>query len=394
MSEFKKKNLFIEINESQIIIAAGIYDEELNFSIINKKIIFLTKKDDQGILDYNVNELKKGINEVEKNINYQFENANVIIDQNHECINLTGFKKLNGNQILSEDISYILNDLSSKVVETEKQKRIIHLFNTKYLLDSKIIKNLPIGLHGNFYSHQLTFFLIKNNEYKNISSLLNQCNLNLNKIFLKSFTEGVDLINKEKKDTFFKINIHRDKINLFFFYDSAFSFSQNFNFGSNIIYKDISKLCSLEISNVINIIKKIDLDKPDIENQILEKKYFGINKQRKISLSYIKEIALARIEEIIKIIFEKNKMINVFKDENYPIYLFFEDENIGTQFKKNILEYISNPNVELKYLKDDDPFIPIKIYGEILSKGWIKEAIPIVHKKKSWITKLFSSFFE
>ena len=66
MSELKKKNLFIEINESQFIIAAGIYDEELNFSIIDKKIIFLTKKDDQEILDNNVNELKKGINEVEK----------------------------------------------------------------------------------------------------------------------------------------------------------------------------------------------------------------------------------------------------------------------------------------------------------------------------------------
>ena len=100
MSELKKKNLFIEINESQIIIAAGIYDEELNFSIIDKKIIFLTKKDDQEILDNNVNEIKKGINEVEKNINYQFENANVIIDQSHECINITGFKKLNGNQFI------------------------------------------------------------------------------------------------------------------------------------------------------------------------------------------------------------------------------------------------------------------------------------------------------
>ena len=85
---------------------------------------------------------------------------------------------------------------------------------------------------------------------------------------------------------------------------------------------------------MVNIIKEIDLNKSDVENQNLEKKYSGINKQRKISLSYIKEIALARIEEIIKIIFEKNKMINVFKDENYPIYLFFEDENIGTQFKK------------------------------------------------------------
>ena len=43
MSELKKES-FIEINESQFIIAAGIYDEELNFSIIDKKIIFLTKR--------------------------------------------------------------------------------------------------------------------------------------------------------------------------------------------------------------------------------------------------------------------------------------------------------------------------------------------------------------
>ena len=54
------------------------------------------------------------------------------------------------NQILPEDISYILNDVKTKIVETENQKSIIHLFNSIYLLDNKLIKNLPIGLHGNF----------------------------------------------------------------------------------------------------------------------------------------------------------------------------------------------------------------------------------------------------
>ena len=73
-------------------------------------VILNFKKNNDDYFVTRTSELKKGINEVEKNINYQFENANVIIDQSHECINLTGFKKLNGNQILSEDISYILND--------------------------------------------------------------------------------------------------------------------------------------------------------------------------------------------------------------------------------------------------------------------------------------------
>ena len=103
--------------------------------------------------------LKKIIKKVENKSNLFFSEANVIINhRDFECVNVSGFKKLNGNQILSEDISYIINDVKSKILEAENQKTIIHLFNTKFLLDNKPIKNLPIGLYGEFYSHQLTFF--------------------------------------------------------------------------------------------------------------------------------------------------------------------------------------------------------------------------------------------
>ena len=144
--------------------------------------------------------LKKIIKKVENKSNLFFSEANVIINhRDFECVNVSGFKKLNGNQILSEDISYILNDVKSKILEAENQKTIIHLFNTKFLLDNKPIKNLPIGLYGEFYSHQLTFFLIENNDIKNIKTLLNRCNLNLNKIILKSFTDGIKITQKKKK---------------------------------------------------------------------------------------------------------------------------------------------------------------------------------------------------
>ena len=144
--------------------------------------------------------LKKIIKKVENKSNLFFSEANVIINhRDFECVNVSGFKKLNGNQILSEDISYILNDVKSKILEAENQKTIIHLFNTKFLLDNKPIKNLPIGLYGEFYSHQLTFFLIENNDIKNIKTLLNRCNLNLNKIILKSFTDGIKITHKKKK---------------------------------------------------------------------------------------------------------------------------------------------------------------------------------------------------
>ena len=49
--------------------------------------------------------------------------------------------------------------LRKNIIENENDKFILHLFNTKHELDKKVTKNLPIGLYGQFYSHQLTFFL-------------------------------------------------------------------------------------------------------------------------------------------------------------------------------------------------------------------------------------------
>ena len=46
---------------------------------------------------------------------------------------------------------------------------------------------MPIGLFGDFYNHELTFFLIGNNDLKNIKQLFNKSNLSVKKVVLKSF---------------------------------------------------------------------------------------------------------------------------------------------------------------------------------------------------------------
>ena len=103
-------------------------------------------------------------------------------------------------------------------------------------------------------------------------------------------------------DTFVKILIGKDEITLSFFFESSFCFSQKFNFGSDIILKDISKVCSLEISTVKKIIADSSFKISD-QNLYVDKKYFDKNNFRKISLKHIIEISSARIEEITNIIF-------------------------------------------------------------------------------------------
>ena len=396
MYKFKNKNLFIEINDDNLLFAVGEHDDELNFKIIEKESFtpsgFINGK--LTNLDVNVDNIKKIINKIEHRTNIFFSNVNVIINQtDFDCINVSGFKKLNGNQVLSDDISYILNDVKSKLEETEKDKTIIHLFNTKYLLDNKSIKNLPIGLYGNFYSHQLTFLMINDNELKNIKMLFNRCNLSVNKIILKSFTDGIKIINRSKKDTFIKINLNKSETQLTIFYDSAFCFFQKFNFGSNIILKDISKVCSLEEQTVRKVVSDSNFKISD-KNMYVDKKYFGEKNFRKISLKNIIEISSARIEEIVNIIFNKNKNLNIMNNNDIPLYFNFEDKSIIKNFKEIFEDNLNNCNLYFDEPKDEDSFSSIKIFGELLGRGWSREAIPVINKRKSLISRLFSSFFE
>ena len=258
------------------------------------------------------------------------------------------------------------------------------------MLDNKSIKNLPIGLHGNFYSHQLTFFLINNNEFKNIMMLFNKCNLGLNKIILKSFTEGVELIKEKNYDTFIKINIYQKKIQIIYFYNSAFCYYQNFNFGSDLISSDISKVCSLDNDTVLTVLSEINLHCKD---SYLDKKYFQGKNFRKISIQHIYDISLARIEEIIDLIYNKNVNLNHLKINKDRIFLKFEDQNIYNNFDKDFINQFNDIEVSSVY-HDKQLNHSINASGELLSKGWIKEAIPVTHKKKSWISRIFSGLFE
>ena len=64
------------------------------------------------------------------------------------------------------------------ISDNEKDKKILHIFNSKSVLDGNITNNLPIGLFGNFYSHELTFFF-KKNDFKNIKQIFGKNSINV-----------------------------------------------------------------------------------------------------------------------------------------------------------------------------------------------------------------------
>ena len=391
--------LFVEINEKNYIFVVGKYNENQNFRLIEK----ITNKA-EGIIKgkfTNVEEasktIKKNVEIIESKLNYIFKDVTVIIENfETSCINISGSKKLNGSQLLKENISYILNSLKSAVAENEREKTILHIFNSKSILDGTNVENLPIGLFGDFYSHELTFFLIGNNDLRNIKQIFGKSNLEVRKIILKDFSEGIQLINKIKNENFFKIKINPESSSISFFDQDSYRFSEHFKFGSNIIFKDIAKICSIDNELIVNYLSD-SFNKATILNndQLIEEKFFIKGGYRKIRKKLIIDIVDARIEEICNIIFKKNINLNYLKKSNFKIYITLHDKILSENFLENFKSHLLKERIsDLTAINDFDIESSTASIADLSSFGWRKEAIPIIQTKNSLITRIFKSLFD
>jgi len=390
--------LFIEINNLNYIFAAGKKNEQNEFKIVYECIAPLEGIENNIIKDFDfvLGVIKKNIYLIEQKINFTFLDT-VLILNNFNCsfVNLSGFKKLNGSQILKENITYILNSLKSNVNETEKKKKIIHIFNSKYNLDKRSLDNLPIGLFGDFYNHELSFCLINNNDFKNIKNILNKCNLKIKKILLKSFAEGSLISNQnENITTFYKIKISDKSSQIFYFENDSLKFEQNFNFGSDLLLADISKITSIDINTIKKIIDKIELTKDLSDDELIEKELFENKNYVQIKKKLIRNIIEARIQELSEIILTKNINLQSYNKKEKVIFTEITNELHFKYFKEIFKSFLSKNGVfEIRFVERISTENLMNNVNHIVQYGWKKEAIPVTFAKKSLIAKFFDLIF-
>lgn len=390
--------LFVEINLDNFIFVVLEANDNNQF-----QKVYTNKTSIGGISDYKISDInqvydiiKENIFYLEKKLNFVFKEV-VLITNNFNCflINLAGFKRLNGSQLSKDNVTHILNSLKSKIIESEDKKRILHIFNIKYFLDKKNVENLPIGLFGDFYSQELSFFLVDDNDYRNLINIFNKCNLKVSKIISKNFLEGISLIDKNSNlETFFKIEIFENESEIFFFENSALKFSQRFKFGSDSIIRDISKITALDHQLVKKILSNFDFSKDILESDLIEKDFFDDQNFRKIKKKLFYDIASARIEEIAEIIILKNINLVSFLKKNLTIFLKVNDNALKC-FDKNFKSiFMGNFDFELKII--ENAFFD-EFYSNahaLVQYGWKKESVPVIHEKKSIISRIFNLIFK
>lgn len=396
--EINEKILFIEINNFELSFIVGEIIENKKFKLIHSNSTPLVGIQDNIITDINL--VHKSISEniylIEQKLNVVFKDTVLVIDNfRFSLINLSGFKKLNGSQLKKENITYLLNSLKLNISEIDIEKSIIHIFSSKYLLDKKRIENLPIGLFGDLYSQELSFFLLNNNDLKNIYEIFNKCNLRIRKIMSKSFVEGANLINNNfNLETFFKIEINQNYSKIFFFENSALKFMQKFKFGTDLIIKDISKITAINYESTINILNKSNFSNNNSEEEYVEKDFFINQNFRKIKKNLIIEIARARIQELAEIIILKNVNFKSILNNQKTVFLKINYSIDSGLFNDHFKFFFAKEKkLDLKFIEQFDLETLYANGNEIVQFGWKSEIIPVVQQKKSIITKFFDLLF-
>jgi len=393
-----QSTLFIEIDNFDFFFVVASFENDYEFKLLFRNSVPIEGIHNGQITDIKsiLNIFKKNIYTIEQKLNLVFKEVVLVVsNSDNPIINISGYKKLSGSQLVKENISYILNSLKSKISEIEKEKTILHIFNSKYNLDNKELKNLPIGLFGDFYSHELSFFLINSHNYKNLIDILNKCNLKVKKIISKKFIDGANLINENLGvETFVKIEINKNNSQIIYFQNSSLKFFEDFKFGSDIILNDISKIIGLEIENAREILINTDFSNPKSREEFIKKKFFRVGHYKEIKKELIFEIAYARIKELSEIMLFKNINLDFFIKKKIPLFLKINDEIIAKSFLESFKLFFSKKNkYQLKFLGPQDYSSLYNDALKIVHYGWKKEAVPIIVQKKSIIERFFNLFF-
>ena len=312
-------------------------------------------------------------------INILFEPANLLSTR------VTKYKKLGGSKIYKEDISYLISEGKNQVLSNDVKRSILHTYNFNYVVDNVKFLSEPINIYADFFSHELSFLTLPKNIFKNITQVFNNCELKINRFLLNSFALGVEnLTNEEINNGCLIINFENKNMNLIFFLMGSIIFYKTLPISIGHIIMDISKGCSLSLSEAqkifqhYGIIEKIDLKKEKSKkNHYINKSFFTESKYRKISENLIFEIISSRSEEIIEFI---NKNINHsgLNLENLQKVYFY-----GNAYEVRGVEKFLSDNLQT-FVENVDSSTNITFKGglKIILEGHNTEAIPRNNQEK------------
>ncbi len=185
---------YLYLNNTQYIIY--VTDNKSNKKIYSEKLA----------IEENSTELKfrkmdefldSNILKIEKKLDSFIKDIYVILDSKEfHSIKLSIKKDNNGNLINSEALIYPLSDLKNLCQSNLLNKKIIHFFIEKYVIDNKFYTSLPENVKCNIFSLDTEFICLSKNLIESIEKILKKYHISINQIlsagYLEKFKDNTD----------------------------------------------------------------------------------------------------------------------------------------------------------------------------------------------------------
>ena len=370
----KKINTVIDFGKSAIRLS--IFDEKNKniFSLI-EEIKYLPEESNLS------NSIKKIIRKSEKEISSHINNIILLIDKsNFSILDLSIRKQIDQIQLPNEIQQSAFFDCCQIINQSNKNKKIINFLISKIFIDGIEVKKLPENLKDKSnIIFQSKILCLPNEDLLKIKKEFKNNNIDIKNIFCSSLVRSNSYLNffKQQKFTaFLDIGLNRSTIILY--EDKRLVYINNVSIGSHNITKDISYVTSFNLQESEQIKKMFNKSESDFtfsDEDYLDEKVTKNLTGKKIPISLIKKVILARVDEILKLLlkdikisiqnlskeelllvligrgsklFDKNTF-NFENIENFKDIIFYEenDKEIG----KVGLEYFSEQNLKLENSK-------------------------------------------
>jgi len=178
---------YLYLNNTQYIIY--VTDNKINEKIYSEKSAI-----EENSTDTNFSKLDEFLNsnilKIEKKLNSFIKDIYVILDSKEfHSIKLSIKKDNNGNLINSDTLIHPLSDLKNLCQSNLLNKKIIHFFIEKYVIDNKFYTSLPENVNCNNFSLDTEFICLSKNLIENIEKILKKYHISLNQILSASYLE-------------------------------------------------------------------------------------------------------------------------------------------------------------------------------------------------------------
>tara|TARA_Y100001970_G_C14167537_1_gene822205 strand:+ start:506 stop:1219 length:714 start_codon:yes stop_codon:yes gene_type:complete len=180
LSAFNKINGNLEYYKEQTYENYYGKFQKIDFEKLNK------------ILEDNIRQLEKSIDEFVKEVNIIIETPQSI------SVKFSVNKNNEGNKIIKDDATYLIQDAKQQVLKFYKDFKILHIIVEKYVLDNNHYEFLTLNQKCNKFSLDLKFICFPKNFIKNFEILFSKQHILINQFVCSNYIQSFNFNDKEK----------------------------------------------------------------------------------------------------------------------------------------------------------------------------------------------------